>query len=60
MDNPTGISIEGLTAIGVILSLIIAFISLIISYRSTHKTTFINSVTSARINWIENLRILMS
>lgn len=42
--------------IGILLSFVVGFTGLIISYKNSRKTTFINSVTASRIKWIDNLR----
>jgi len=43
-----------LLAIG--LTFIVSSIGLFISWKNSHKTNFINSVTASRIKWIDNLR----
>jgi len=44
------------TSIGILLSFVVGFTGLIISYKNSRKTIFINSVTASRIKWIDNLR----
>lgn len=45
-----------ITLIGIIVSLIVGFSSLYISFKNSKKTIFINSVTASRAKWIETIR----
>jgi hypothetical protein len=45
-----------LTSASILLTFFIALMSLIISWRNSRKTTFINSVTASRIKWIDTIR----
>ena len=47
---------ELITLIGIIVSLIVGFTGLYISFQNSKKTVFINSVTASRAKWIETLR----
>jgi|GEM_PF-3424550 len=55
-----GLNIPTIQLIAIIVTFITAVISLIISIRSSRRTQFINTVTSSRINWIGELRELVS
>lgn len=43
-------------AIGIFLTFLLGVWNLVQSYRATRKTSFINTVTSQRVKWIEQLR----
>ncbi|MGA9110942.1 MAG: hypothetical protein ACLPSL_00925 [Smithella sp.] len=42
--------------VGIILTLIIGFWNILMNYRQSRRTVFINTVTSERVKWIETLR----
>ena len=42
--------------VGVIVTLVLGVWNAVANYRASRRTTFINTVTSQRINWIEQLR----
>ncbi len=43
-------------AISILLTFLIGVWNLVLNYRTTRKTSFINTVTSQRVKWIEQLR----
>jgi hypothetical protein len=43
-------------AISILLTFLIGLWNLVLNYRTTRKTGFINTVTSQRVKWIEQLR----
>ncbi len=43
-------------AIGIILTFIIGLWNIVMNYRQSRRTTFINTVTSERVKWIKTLR----
>jgi hypothetical protein len=45
-----------ITLLGILVSLIVGFTGLYISYQNSKKTIFINSVTASRAKWIDTLR----
>jgi hypothetical protein len=45
-----------ITLIGLLVSLIVGFSSLYISFKNSKKTIFINSVTASRAKWIDTIR----
>lgn len=45
-----------LTSVSILLTFFTALIGLIISWRNSQKTSFINTVTASRIRWIEIIR----
>ena len=47
---------ETVTLIGIGLTFFVSVFNLIITFRNVRKTTFINSVTAARIKYIQDLR----
>ena len=49
-------TIETVTLIGIILSFLVGAINLWISIKNSRKTIFINSITSSRIKYIQELR----
>lgn len=51
---------ELVALIGIVVSLVIGFSGLIITFRNSKKTHFINSVTSLRAKWIETVRVTIS
>lgn len=45
-----------ITVAGILVSLLVGFTGLYISYQNSKKTIFINAVTSSRARWIDTLR----
>lgn len=45
-----------ITLVGIIVSLVVGFTGLYISFQNSKKTIFINSVTASRAKWIDTLR----
>jgi len=43
-------------ALSIFLTFLIGVWNLVLNYRTTRKTSFINTVTSQRVKWIEQLR----
>jgi hypothetical protein len=42
--------------IGILVTLVLGVYNAVQNYRSSRRTTFINTVTSERVKWIEKLR----
>ena len=47
-------------SLGIILSFILGVWNIVNNYRASRRTSFINTVTSERVKWIENLRSSIS
>ena len=45
-----------ITFVSITITLIIGIVSLIVSWKTNKKTTYINTITSARIEWIQSVR----
>jgi hypothetical protein len=49
-----------ITLVGIGITFIVSLASLIIGLRNNDRTSFVNSITSSRIKWIDNLRCNIS
>ena len=47
---------EIVVTLGIVVTLFLGLWNLIINYRNSRRTSFINTVTSERIKWIDKLR----
>lgn len=53
-------NIDALTAIGIILTFLVSIISLYFSVKNNKAVHYVNTITSSRIEWINQLRDLAS
>ncbi|MDP8205815.1 MAG: hypothetical protein P9L92_04050 [Candidatus Electryonea clarkiae] len=47
---------ENITALGITLTFLLGIWNLVVNYKNSRRTSFINTVTSERIKWIDKLR----